>query len=275
MKVLIYDNKEKDAKGNCQAELIRELEALNVSYRILKDEELCFDESADALFAIGGDGTILFLAEYAKRNSIPIIGINVGKLGFLCEFEKQNIKEAVDLFYKNLLIKDKRLMLKITLNNDVFYALNDVYVQRIYDYNLGNMVADISVAIDNSVVSKFLGDGAIISSPTGPTAYSFSLGGPLLSPHAAAFVVTPIAAHSFNQRPIVYSAGSTCKISATGKAPVSVFIDGKHVARLDKDDFIEVSCAEKPMVFLRKSDFNFFEKLSYKLYKKVGGDFND
>ena len=275
MKVLIYDNREKDVGGACLNALKVELDAKNIEHKLLLDEMLPIDEKADALFAIGGDGTILFLAEYAKRNEIPIIGINAGKLGFLCEFEKNSVKEAVESLISSKLMKDKRLLLKATINNKTYYALNDIYVQRAYDINKGNMVAKICVEIDGSVVSKFNGDGAIISTPTGSTAYSFSLGGPLLSPHAAAFVVTPVAAHSFNQRAIVYPAGSTCKISVIGKAPVSAFVDGAYIEQLYEGDFVELSCAEKPVVFLRRDGYNFFEKLTEKLTKKDYGDFNE
>lgn len=275
MRVLIYDNKEKDENGACLNALIAQLNANNVEYKMLNDKDLPFSEKADAIFAIGGDGTILFLAEYSKRNEIPIIGINAGKLGFLCEFEKNSVKQAVESLIDGSLIKDKRLLLKVTINGKVYYALNDVYLQRAYDMNKGNMVAEICVEIDGSVVSKFNGDGAIVSTPTGSTAYSFSLGGPLLSPHTSAFVVTPIAAHSFNQRPIVYPSGSTCKIYVTGKAPVSAFVDGAYVELLNKGDYIELCCAEKPAVFLRSAKYNFFEKLSYKLTKKFNGDFDE
>ena len=217
----------------------------------------------------------MFLAEFSKRNEIPLIGINAGKLGFLCEFEKNSVKEAVEALVCNELIKDKRLLLKMQLNDNVYYALNDVYIQRAYDLNKGNMVAEVAVEIDGATVSKFSGDGAIVSTPTGSTAYSFSLGGPLLSPHTSAFVVTPIAAHSFNQRPIVYASGSSCKLHVVGKAPVCVFVDGAYISQLTKGDYIELSCAEKPVVFLRSSRYNFFEKLSDKLSKKFSGDLNE
>ncbi len=275
MKVLIYDNKEKDVGGACLSALKKELDLQNVCYELLCDEELCQDKKADAVFAIGGDGTILFLAEFSKRTEIPIIGINAGKLGFLCEFEKNSVKEAVCSFVEGNLIKDKRLLLKMTLNDQVKYALNDVYVQRTYDYDKGNVVAQVCVQIDGVVVSNFSGDGAIISTPTGSTAYSFSLGGPLVSPRTSAFVVTPIAAHSFNQRPIVYPSGATCKIVNTGKSAISVFVDGAYIAQIANEDYIELSCAEKPVTFLRSVGYNFFEKLSDKLTKKFNGDLDE
>ena len=95
MKVLVYYNKEKDAGGVCKCKLIEALVKHGVEYLILEDDMLKNKMTADALFAIGGDGTILFLAEFANKNSIPIIGINAGNLGFLCEFEKSEVEMAI------------------------------------------------------------------------------------------------------------------------------------------------------------------------------------
>ena len=133
MKVLVYNNKEKDADGCCKKELIARLTENQIEYLLLEDEMLNDNISADALFAIGGDGTILFLAEFASRNSIPIIGINAGKLGFLCEFEKNDIESAI-LGLKNAeFINDERTMLLVRTNKGSYHALNEVYVQRTYD----------------------------------------------------------------------------------------------------------------------------------------------
>lgn len=273
--VFIYDNKEKDKNAESLKVLISKLEKSKVEYRVLEDEDMSKTLSADAVFAIGGDGTILFISEFSKRNNIPIIGINAGKLGFLCEFEKNSIDDAVNLFLNGNLVQDRRLMLKVSLKDEIFYALNELYVQRIYSNEHSYHVASISVDIDDITVSNFNGDGAIICTPTGSTAYSFSLGAPLLAPHAAAFLVTPIASHSFNQRPIVYSAGSKCSIKVNEGIPVDVFVDGLRVGVLNGKEKLIVTCAEKPLAFLRRKDYNFFAKLSSKLNSRVGGDFNE
>lgn len=270
MKVLVYYNKEKDFGGACKNKLVQCLEKNNIEYLILDDDMLLNSMTADALFAIGGDGTILFLAEFANKNSIPLIGINAGKLGFLCEFEKDCIEEAVLGLKNNELIADERTMLSVRYNDHSYYALNEVYVQRTYDRSVGNTVAEIQIEIDDSFVSRYTGDGAIISSPTGSTAYSFSLGAPILSPNSEVFVMTPIAAHSFNQRPIAYSADSKCCIKVSGKAQVGVFVDGRLVEFMKQNDCIEVKKVESRLLFLRKNDYNFFKKLSYKLNKMSG-----
>ena len=276
MKVLVYYNKEKDWGGCCKNELVARLTENQIEYLLLEDEMLNSSISADALFAIGGDGTILFLAEFANKNSIPIIGINAGKLGFLCEFEKNEIELAINCLKNGDYIKDERTMLLIRTNESTYYyALNEVYVQRTYDKTVGNTVAEMQIEIDNSYLTKYCGDGAIISSPTGSTAYSFSLGAPIISPNANVFTMTPIAAHTFNQRPIVYSDDSNCCIKVSGKAQVGMFIDGRLVEFINQNDSIEITKVDKKLMFLRKKDYNFFKKLVYKLNKTSGEIVND
>jgi len=275
MKVLVYCNKQKDAGGVCKTKLIEGLVKHSIDYSILEEDMLSNSISADAIFAIGGDGTVLFLAEFANKNSIPIIGINAGNLGFLCEFEKSEVESAILGLKNGDLIKDYRTMISVTYNDNVYYALNEVYIQRTYDRSVGNTVAEIQIEIDDSFVSKYSGDGTIISSPTGSTAYSFSLGAPLLSPSSNVFTMTPIAAHAFNQRPIVYSDDSICYIRVSGKAQVAVFVDGKLVEDLKQNDCTKVSKLDKKLLFLRKKDYNFFKKLCYKLNKSAGDLEND
>ncbi len=265
MQVLVYYNKEKDEGGKCKEQLVNILVKHDINYIILTADMLSKQISADALFVIGGDGTMLYLAEFANKNSIPLVGINAGKLGFLCEFEKNELELAVEGLKNNSLAKDYRTMMSVRYNDNIYYALNEVYLQRTYDRTIGNTVAEIKIEIDNSFVSKYIGDGTIISSPTGSTAYAFSLGAPILSPHSDVFTMTPIAAHTFNQRPIVYSDDSVCSITISGKAQVGVFVDGRFVADLKKNDKIEVSKVDKKVLFLRKKDYNFFKRMCKKL----------
>lgn len=270
MKVLVYSNKEKDFDGTITDKLISLLISNKIEYQLLDNGMLNSSMNADLLFAIGGDGTILCLAEFANNNNIPIIGINAGKLGFLCEFEKDNVEDAVELLKSGNYIQDKRSMVSLECNGKTYNALNEIYIQRIYDPVIGNTIAGIRIDIDNEFISKYTGDGVIISTPTGSTAYAFSLGAPILSPQAEVFTMTPIAPHSFNQRPIVYSSSSTCKVTFSGKGKVGVFADGKMVEYLNSGDFVKITSMGEKIVFLRKKDFNFFKRLSYKMYKTTG-----
>ena len=264
MRILIYNNKGKDVNGVWLKEFVSLLENEKIEYRVLEDKNLCETENADAIFVHGGDGTILFLTEFASRNAIPIIGINAGKLGFLTEFECDQAKIALDLLKNNELIKDERATMHITLKDKSYFALNDMFLQRIYQGTTG-MLVDVGVNIDDNKAARFKGDGLIISTPTGSTAYSLSAGGPVLSPMMNAFVMTPLAAHSLNTKPIVFSARSECTVTIDGKTSTGLFIDGTFIDTLVHGDFIKINKNVNKVVFLRKKSFNFYNRLNKKL----------
>ncbi|MBR2498288.1 MAG: NAD(+)/NADH kinase [Clostridia bacterium] len=265
MKVYVYDNKEKDAGGICLNKLLQVLGQYNVEFEILSDDDLLGDGYADAVFTIGGDGTILWLTEFANKNAIPIVGINMGKLGFLSEFELGEVEESVRLLVNGELKRDERITLKVTIGDIVCRSLNDSYIQRIYQKEVGCMTADILVDIDGATTEKIKGDGAVICTATGSTAYSLSAGGPIIAPNVDAFAVTPIAAHALNKRPIVCSADSVCTFEIMGKAHCGLFVDGRFIAEVKKGDVIKMQKSENKTIFLRKKDFNFFNRLTEKL----------
>ena len=271
MKVFIYVNKEKDINGINSSELKSLLTQYNIEYLQLTDEDLKCDLSADAIFTLGGDGTILWVVEFANRNSIPIIGINIGKVGFLTEFDKNDMENAVKLLKTNQLKKDSRLTLEVSVNNIKTIALNDAFVQRIYSEDIGCMTTDIAVSIDNKQVEEFKGDGIVVSSPTGSTAYSLSVGGSILSPDVNALLVTPIAPHTLGIRSIVFSSESVCQFELTGKASGGLFVDGRSVCTLNKGDKVFVKKADYQTTFLRKYDFDFYKRFSLKLKDRVKG----
>lgn len=272
MFVYVYDNKGKDVGGKYLQILVEYLDKYSISYKVLNDDELSCSGGADALFVLGGDGTILWLIEYANRNKIPLIGVNVGKLGFLSEFEVGEIELAVKLFSESKFVIDSRTTLKITFDNKVYYCLNDVYLQRIYTKESGCMTADIIVSIDGRLAERFKGDGVIISSPTGSTAYSLSAGGPILAPNVNAFSITPIAAHAFSQRTIVCSSDSKCAITLLGRASANLFADGRYISQINKGENIKVEKAESNTLFLRKETFDFYNRLSEKLKFDSAGE---
>ena len=268
MKILIYDNKGKDLNGQWLKEFVDLLNQKKIEYRILEDCNLKESENADALFVHGGDGTILFLTEFASRNNIPLIGINAGKLGFLTEFEYNESKIALELLLGGELIKDERETMHIRCKDKDYFALNDVFFQRIYHESNG-MLVSVDVNIDENKVAKFKGDGVVISTPTGSTAYSLSAGGPVLAPRMNAFVISPIAAHSLNTKPIVYSSDSTCTVFVQGKTSTGLFVDGTYVDKLNKGEFITVTKNTNRVVFLRKKTFNFYNRLNKKLHNSL------
>ena len=267
--VLIYVNENKDPYHKCVEKLEKTLSANGVRYSFLEENSEMDGSSYEALFVIGGDGTILRRTEFANRFSLPVIGINAGKLGFLSEFEQGEIEEAVSSFLKGELESDARATLEIDYKGKKFLGLNDAVVQRVYSESNG-MVITCTVSVDGTDIDAITGDGVIICTPTGSTAYSLSVGGAILAPGINAFSVTPIAAHSFSQRPVIFSAQSACSVSYDGGSSAGLFVDGKMVAVLEKGDKITINKAEKPTVFLRKKDYAFYAKLSCKLKDRAG-----
>ncbi|MBE7061518.1 MAG: NAD(+)/NADH kinase [Clostridiales bacterium] len=265
MKVLIYDNKAKDEQGIWLHKLVENLVDEGIEYQVLTDENLSKSYSADALFVLGGDGTVLFVNEFANRNNIPIIGINAGKLGFLSEFECYDMKSAVTLLKNGDLKRDERSVIELQFNGQTYCVLNEVFIQRIYIDGFGSIVTEASVYCDGLDICDVKGDGIIICTQTGSTAYSLSAGGSILAPGINAFSITPIAAHGLSQRPIICSADSKIEVKVTGKTLVGLFVDGKFVDKLEAGQTFKLTKAKNPTVFLRKTNFDFFKRLKMKL----------
>lgn len=266
---LLYVNQNKDPDRLCADALVKEFIKYGIKYKEFFGDERVEDFKYDVIFVVGGDGTILMRTDYANRNDIPVVGINAGKLGFLSEFEQGEIKEAVAAFYNGELVKDYRTTIEADFNGKTYLGLNDVVVQRNCADSRG-MLISVSVNIDGTPYGVISGDGVIVCTPTGSTAYSLSAGGAILVPGINAFSVTPIAAHSFTQRPLIYSADSSCVVTYEGGSAAGLFVDGKMVSELNKGDSFTVKKAKNQTVFLRRKNYAFYAKLSQKLKDRAG-----
>lgn len=264
MKILLYINPEKDKSGEYAVKCEALLKKYGVDFNFLHDGDAFKGCGYDAMIVVGGDGTILRRTELANLNKIPIVGVNCGRLGFLTEFESEEIETAIGLLKNGKLVKDERLTLKIVYNGKTFYALNDVSFSRIYETDKRTVV-NLGIKIGSATMRDVSGDGVIISTPTGSTAYSLSAGGAILEPHINAFSFTPVAAHSFSARPIVFSSENLCSVKCNGGSNAGMFIDGKLVATLKDNETVLISQAENKTVFLRKAGFDFFTRLNKKM----------
>ena len=262
--VFIYYNKNKCANNAEITVLTDALEKENIDYEFISGENLNEKRSGEAIFVLGGDGTVLLVSPFSNANRIPIISINFGKLGFLSEFEAEQIDEAVKLLKNNQLVLDEKLSLEIEYNGEKYFGLNDVYLSRAYSKESRDLLTSVSVFADNVPVSSFKGDGVIISTPTGSTAYSLSAGGSVLSPNVSALQITPIAPHSLCQRPIVCSAESNFNVKINDGAIAELFIDSFHIATLSNNDSFTVKKSKQPTQFLRRKNYNFFNILQSK-----------
>lgn len=221
----------------------------------------------DVLVVLGGDGTILKVAIEAGRRGIRVLGINAGNLGFLTEFEGDQVQEAVRLL-SGKYDTERRSVLEVVVNGNSFYALNEAVFQRRYEPEADDNVVAVCAEIDGKKVDEFVGDGIIISTPTGSTAYSLSAGGSILTPGIAAFILTPVCAHSLHNRPIVYADSSLLRVRLSERrAGVALYCDGKPVGDLHYGDKILLKKADFGVEFIKNKDSNFFDRLLFKLNK--------
>ena len=264
MNVGIYCNREtKKYKAICDA-LFLLLKKKKVAYTVFEEVESI--GGVDVLVVLGGDGTILKAAIAAGRRGIRVLGINSGSLGFLTEFEGDQVAEAVSLLAEPAEI-ERRSVLEVRMGGQIFYALNDAVFQRGYSTADDNVVA-VTVSIDGKKVDEIVGDGVILSTPTGSTAYSLSAGGSILTPNIAAFILTPICAHSLHNRPIVFADTSELSVRLSDRdAALSLFCDGKFVRAMKSGEEALLRKADFCVEFLKRKDSNFFDKLLFKLNK--------
>lgn len=171
----------------------------------------------DYLFSIGGDGTVLDTITYVQNSGIPILGINLGRMGFLSSVSKDQIESALDLFVQKKYKLDHRTLIRLETEGDIFgelnYALNECTVYKKDPFSM----LKIQAFVNGELLNSYWADGLIVSTPTGSTAYSLSNGGPIILPRSQNFVITPIATHNLTVRPIVIPDSSEIRIKVTGR----------------------------------------------------------
>ena len=174
-------------------------------------------DKADFLFSIGGDGTLLDTITFVQDSGIPILGINLGRMGFLSSVSKDQISVAIDQFVQEQYKIDHRVLIRLVTNDNLFgelnYALNECTVYKKDPFSM----LQIQAIINGELLNSYWADGLIIATPTGSTAYSLSNGGPIILPRSQNFVITPIATHNLTVRPIVIPDSSEIKIKVTGR----------------------------------------------------------
>jgi NAD+ kinase len=177
------------------------------------------DSSFDMLISIGGDGTILRAAALVRDSGVPILGINAGRLGFLATVQKENISEFMQFIIEKKYTISKRTLLSLTSTpsnealEDINFAMNEVSVSR---KDTTSMIT-IETYLNNEYLNSYWADGLIIATPTGSTGYSLSCGGPILTPNVSSFVVTPIAPHNLNARPLVIPDDTEIRLKVSGR----------------------------------------------------------
>lgn len=217
-----------------------------------------YDDKADVILTFGGDGTILSAVQTYIKSDVPIMGFNVGKLGFLAEFIVSGLEETLkDLINGNYRIIT-RSALETNIDNETIYALNDIVLEK---SDASHMV-DIKAFSNSHFIGEYFADGLIVATPTGSTAYSLSAGGPVIFPSSPVLCITPISPHSLTHRPLVVPDNQILRFevfSRTGE--LNLVADGKVRKKISNGDNILIKKSEETVKLIEPENSSFFDVL--------------
>lgn len=273
-KIGIWYNAEKPGVLDVAARVLRAFEACGVAAcvpetlaRELKLTDACVDEydQCDLLVVLGGDGTLLSALDVALPLDLPMLGVNMGRVGFLSEIQMESLEDDIEKLLQGAFFMEERMLLEVEApGHKSVYALNEVSFNR-----MDSMVGILTVEVEANgvLVDCCAGDGLIVATATGSTAYSLSAGGPIVSPDLDCMVLTPICPHTLNARPVVLSASTLVTVRVRGEEKRALMLmDGRNPVRLsDGGGEILVRRAEKRARFVRLRQHNYFELLRAKL----------
>lgn len=243
------------------AENIEELSLRTIPTEFIYDEEVGEQPADSVMVCYGGDGTLLEGVHRLGGADIPVVGINGGHLGFLALAPRENIESVFAEIAGGTLRLEERAMLCVEgLSEGKLYALNEVAVQR-----LGASMISVEATIDNNTVSTYNGDGVIISTPTGSTAYSLSAGGPIVAPSCHSFLLTPLAPHNLTMRPIVMPDTSVVALHIdTRKNEASISVDNRTF-KVANNTILTIKKAKREIRLAVPHNISFFDSLRNKM----------
>lgn len=281
---LVYSNTYKDKNLMVTNQLVSYLETkgqkvtLNLKEADWKsgageesEEAKNIPRDVDCMIVLGGDGTVLQAARETKKLHIPIIGVNLGTLGYMTEIEPANLEEALD----RLIAGDYEMESRMMLNGKVFFAdntedegwaLNDIVISRSGSLQIINF----NIYVNGQFLHDYKADGMIVTTPTGSTGYNLSAGGPLVAPKAKLITLTPVCPHTLSQRSIVLSPDDVIEIEIPSirdgmSQDVEANFDGSHKIALKSGDRIRIVQSEKTTEFLKLNQVSFLEVLNKKM----------
>ena len=223
--------------------------------------------NADVLLVLGGDGTMLNAARLAGERSIPILGVNMGGLGFLTEVRLENLYRSLDRVFANDFVLDERLMLKTHVHRHgetvaQGLVLNDVVISK---GTLARMI-ELKIAIQGQFVTNLRGDGLIVSSPTGSTAYSMSAGGPIINPAVQSLILTPICPHTLTHRPLIVPENVEIEVTLTSKDDGAMAtLDGQVGIAMTQGDTAVIQASDHRTRLIRFPESHYYNVLREKL----------
>lgn len=231
-------------------------------------DEANLAEHCDLMIAIGGDGTMLRAARLINRANLPLLGVNRGRRGFLADLSPDELEQKMSDILDGEYLRESRMMLQATLYGgdhlkQQVNALNDVVIQR----GATGQMLDFEVKVDGAYVNTHRGDGLIIATPTGSTAYSLSSGGPIMQPGLNAVAMVPICPHTLSDRPVIIPGNSCINIAIRHRYEADAFItvDGKMTGDVSNTDSLQVTQSIHRITLLHPASYDYFEVLRSKL----------
>ncbi|WTR13711.1 NAD kinase [Streptomyces sp. NBC_00138] len=230
-------------------------------------------QGCELIIVLGGDGTILRGAEFARASGVPMLGVNLGRVGFLAEAERDDLDKVVDRVVTKEYEVEERMTLDVLVRNDgrivhTDWALNEASVEKASR----ERVLEVVTEVDGRPVSGFGGDGVVCATPTGSTAYAFSAGGPVVWPEVEALLMVPISAHALFAKPLVTSPRSVLAVEVQPQTPHGVlWCDGRRTVELPAGARVEVRRGAVPVRLARLHHASFTDRLVAKFALPVAG----
>ncbi len=232
----------------------------------IDDEQI---NAMDLIVSIGGDGTMLKSSKLASKYNVPITGINKGRLGFLTDINPDLVSTALKDIIQGDYQTESRILLDVKLLNKykesfIGHAINDLVINKT---KTGRMI-NVLTSIDGNYVNSNEGDGYIVSTPTGSTAYSLSCGGPIINPNSDTFLLVPIAPHTLTNRPMVISSSCDIKLEFSDQNDdlIEISLDGEIISEISGGDCIIISKSDKRVKFIHPNHYDYYETLRSKLF---------
>ncbi|MCL2255811.1 MAG: NAD(+)/NADH kinase [Firmicutes bacterium] len=248
MNIAIYTNTQKD-KGDAVTKMAKKKftsSGFSVDTFFDKKDFIGSQKHFDVVVVVGGDGTILRIVEHCAEKDIAIVGINLGKLGFLADIEKEDIDKLISCLKNSCYTKTPQPLLKTEYEGKKFYALNETYIKSCDE---GMMEVEVSVV--GRYRDTFYSDGYMVATTFGSTAYALSCGGPLIERNVPAHILVPINAHTLSARPLVISNSDTVVMSIRNSCCTNLYVDGQNKASIEKNSPVKITASKKIATFIR------------------------
>lgn len=270
----LITNEVKDPQGHFTDRIVAYIEKHGGKAVCIKNERQAFagcdKREADCALVLGGDGTVLRAAGNMMEGELPLLGINLGTLGYLAEVEIAGVEEALDRLFADEYVREERMMLSGRImakqKEEAYYALNDVVISRCGSLQIVN----VRIYVNGRFLHDYCADGVIVATPTGSTGYNLSAGGPIVEPAARLLLLTPICPHTLNTRSIVFSPEDEITVEIPfgkdgGEQTVEANFDGSHRTVMRTGDRLVIRRADKTTGILRLNTESFLTVLHKKM----------